>query len=112
MNDKEALEKLINPFGYPIGEYQIQWNDIRKVLGKVRGRFFVYMLIQNKQVIYAGRSECLYERLCQHKYKWQFDSVYLLEYYQYHECAQAEKKVILHYKPVNNRMWVLYGNKN
>jgi hypothetical protein len=111
MTNTEALEKLICPFGYPIGEYQIQWSDISKVLGKVRGRFFVYLLIKNKEVIYAGRSQCLYERLCQHKYRWEFDSIYLLEYAQYHECAAAEKKIVLHYAPKENRMWVLFGNK-
>ena len=111
MTDREALEKLICPFGYPIFECKIQWSDISKSLGKVRGRYFVYLLISDDEVIYAGRSQCLYERLSQHKYRWEFDSVYLLEYAQHHECAEAEKKVVLHYAPKENRMWVLFGNK-
>ena len=86
----------------PIDSITICWSEITKILNKVKGRYFVYLLINKDDVIYVGRSFNLYSRLCSHKYQKKFDSVYLEEYKTYAQCCQAEKYLIKHYYPIEN----------
>lgn len=87
----------------------INWNEITQKLNKVKGRYFVYLLLKNEVVIYVGRSFNLSCRLSWHKYRKDFDTVYLAEYGTYYECCQAEKQITKYYSPVENRLWVNYG---
>jgi len=86
----------------PIDSFEICWTEITKRLQKVKGKYFVYLLISKDDVIYVGRTLNLYSRLCYHKYDKQFDSVYLEEYKTYPQCCQAEKYLIKHYYPIEN----------
>ena len=101
--------ELNSHFGKPVLCAVISWAEIIKKLYKVKGRYFVYLLANDDEVVYVGRSLNLYCRLSWHKYRKNFDKVYLAEYETYSECCQAEKKIIKYYSPVENRMWVDYG---
>jgi hypothetical protein len=94
----------------PIDSHEICWAEITKRINKVKGRYFVYVLINKENVIYVGRSFNLYSRLCLHKYQKQFDSVYLEEYKTYAQCCEAEKYLIKHYIPIEN-IYVGYHKK-
>jgi len=87
----------------------ISWSEITQKLNKVKGRFFVYLLVQNDKVIYVGRSFNLSCRLSWHKYRKEFNEVYLEEYETYRECCDAEKQTTLYYSPEGNKLWVNYG---
>ena len=87
----------------------IDWSDITQKLYKVKGRYFVYLLLKNDEVIYVGRTYNLLCRLSKHKYSKDFDSIYLAEYETYAECCHAEKQITKYYRPIENRLWVLYG---
>jgi predicted GIY-YIG superfamily endonuclease len=90
-------------------EYKIFWDDISQKLNQLKGRFFVYLLLKGSEVIYVGRSRNLSCRLINHKYKKDFDIVYLAEFKTYSDLCKAEKKIIKHYSPVGNKLWVIYG---
>lgn len=94
--NKSAKDKLDNKsqhFGNPLLCAVINWGEITQKLNKVKGRFFVYLLLKNEEVIYVGRSFNLSCRLYWHKYRKEFDKVYLAEYKTYAECCKAEKKI-------------------
>lgn len=98
-------------FGNTLLEVIIDWSEITQKLNKVNGRYFVYLLINDNEVIYVGRSFNLFCRLSWHKYRKHFDKIYLAEYQAYNECCQAEKILTQHYKPIHNRLWVVYGRQ-
>ena len=96
-------------FGKPMLGAVISWSEITQKLNKVAGRYFVYLLLQNDNVIYVGRSFNLSCRLSWHKYRKVFDRVYLAEYNNYEECCCAEKEITKYYSPSENKLWVIYG---
>ena len=100
---------LSPPFGNTLLCAVISWSDITQKLNKVAGRYFVYLLIRDDEVIYVGRSFNLSCRLSWHKYRKDFNTIYLAEYKTYDECCQAEKQITKYYSPSENRLWVLYG---
>jgi predicted GIY-YIG superfamily endonuclease len=106
---KKKLEMKNIAFLKPILCAVISWSEITQKLNKVRGRYFVYLLLNNDEVIYVGRSFNLFPRLSWHKYRKNFKHVYLAEYETYAECCQAEKQITKYYSPVENRLWVNYG---
>ena len=87
----------------------ISRTEITQKLNKVKGRYFVYLLLKDYEVIYVGRSFNLSCRLSWHKYRKDFKEVYLAEYETYAECCQAEKQITKYYSPVENKLWVNYG---
>jgi len=87
----------------------ISRTEITQKLNKVSGRYFVYLLVKDDIVIYVGRSFNLSCRLQWHKYKKDFNQVYLIEYKTYHESCQNEKKITKYYSPSQNKLWVIYG---
>lgn|SRR5690554_3971021 len=87
----------------------ISRSEITQKLNKVKGRYFVYLLLKDDEVIYVGRSFNLFCRLSWHKYRKDFKDVYLAEYETYAECCQAEKQITKYYSPVENKLWVNYG---
>lgn len=109
MSTEDKLENVIPTFGNTVLCAVIYWSDITQKLNKVAGRYFVYLLIKNDEVIYAGRSFNLSCRLAYHKYRKDFDTIYLAEYNSYLECCQAEKRITKYYSPAENRLWVIYG---
>ena len=96
-------------FANPILCAVISRSEITQKLNKVKGRYFVYLLLKGDEVIYVGRSFNLSCRLSWHKYRKFFENVYLAEYETYAECCQAEKQITKYYSPVENRLWVNYG---
>lgn len=87
----------------------ISRSEITQKLNRVKGRHFVYILLDNNMVIYVGRSRNLSDRLHHHKHTKHFDSVNLYEYDNYTTCCIAEKELVKHYKPTLNKLWVKYG---
>ena len=67
------------PFGNTLLCAVISWSEITQKLNKVAGRYFVYLLIKDDEVIYVGRSFNLSSRLSWHKYRKDFDTIYLVE---------------------------------
>ena len=96
-------------FGDTLNEFKILKTDIIQKLNKARGRYFVYLLIKNDDVIYVGRSFNLFSRLSYHKYDKDFDAIYLCEYKTYLQCCFHEKQITKYYKPILNLLWVKYG---
>ena len=96
-------------FGKTILCTEISWSEITQKLNKVKGRYFVYLLLNNDKVIYVGRSFNLFCRLGWHKYRKDFKYIYLAEYETYAECCQAEKRITKYYYPTENKLWVTYG---
>jgi predicted GIY-YIG superfamily endonuclease len=96
-------------FDEPIFIAEISKIQITEKLVKVKGRYFVYLLLNNEEVVYVGRSYNLCDRLKAHKYKKDFNSVYLAEYNSYYECCKAEKQITKYYSPRENKLWVKYG---
>ena len=84
-------------------------SEITQKLNRVKGRHFVYILLDSNMVIYVGRSRNLSDRLHHHKHTKAFDSVNLYEYDNYNTCCIAEKELVKHYKPSLNKLWVKYG---
>ena len=112
MIDNSTKDKLENEnphFGNTLLCAVIDWDDITQRLNELKGRYFVYLLLKNEDVIYVGRSFNLSCRLSWHKYRKDFDKVYLAEYKTYDECCQAEKQITKYYSPVENKLWVNYG---
>lgn len=107
MRTKQKAED--SAFRNPIMEYIISWAQITQKLNKVKGRYFVYLLIKQDEVIYVGRSFNLFCRLSWHKYRKDFKDVYLAEYETYNECCKAEKQITKYYSPAHNLLWVKYG---
>jgi len=91
-----------NVFFNPIREAHISWDDITKKLERVRNRHFVYLLLNKRDVVYVGMTSNLYGRLVWHKYRKQFNSVYLIEYQTIYKCSNAEKSIIKYYSPELN----------
>ena len=89
--------------------YTISRNEITQKLNRVKGRHFVYILLDNSIVIYVGRSRNLSDRLHYHKHTKDFNSINLYEYDAYDTCCIAEKELVKHYKPMLNKLWVNYG---
>jgi len=106
---KDKLENENPPFGNTLLCAVISRAEITQKLNKVKGRYFVYLLLKNDEVIYVGRSFNLSCRLSWHKYRKDFNEVYLAEYETYAECCQAEKQITKYYSPVENKLWVNYG---
>jgi predicted GIY-YIG superfamily endonuclease len=96
-------------FAKPLLCAVISRSEITQKLNKVKGRYFVYLLLNNNQVIYVGRSFNLSCRLSWHKYRKDFKDVYLAEYNSYYECCKAEKQITKYYSPRENKLWVKYG---
>jgi predicted GIY-YIG superfamily endonuclease len=96
-------------FAKPLLCAVISRSEITQKLNKVKGRYFVYLLINNDEVIYVGRSFNLSCRLSWHKYRKDFKDVYLAEYNSYYECCKAEKQITKYYSPRENKLWVKYG---
>ena len=112
MIDNSTKDKLENEnphFGNTLLCAVIDWDDITQRLNKLKGRYFVYLLLKNEDVIYVGRSFNLSCRLSWHKYRKDFNKVYLAEYKTHEECCQAEKQITKYYSPVENKLWVNYG---
>lgn len=60
------------------GIAKIKRDDISaSVLDGIRNNFCVYMLECNGEIVYIGKSENIIHRLRQHKYKLNFDYVYI-----------------------------------
>ena len=89
--------------GNYIDDYRINWNDITYKLYHARGRYFVYLLVKDNEVIYAGRTRNLCMRLYNHKYYFDFDVIYLFEYEKYLDMCQAERQIIKYLKPIENK---------
>lgn len=103
MRIETVLDALIyNPFRHNIGEHYLSWDDITKPLEKVKGRHFVYCLMQKEEVVYVGRTSNLYSRLSYHKYRKKFDEIYLTEFANYVQCCIAESDAIMEYQPIYN----------
>lgn len=98
MNNKKGIKVIPEP----IDSITISWAEITQRINKVKNRYFVYLLINKDDVIYVGRSFNLFSRLSWHKYRKQFDSVYLEEYKTYAQCCEAEKYLIKYYIPTEN----------
>ena len=89
--------------GTPIFGALIFWNEITSKLNKVKGRHFVYLLINdNKGVVYVGMSFNLCSRLYYHKYRKEFHKIYILEYETIYKCRDAEHNLIKYYNPLHN----------
>jgi predicted GIY-YIG superfamily endonuclease len=106
------IKKEEAAFGKPILELLISWSDITQKLNKLKGRYFVYLLLKDDEVIYVGRSFNLSTRLSWHKYRKDFKTIYLVEYKTYAECCNAEKQITKYYSPFENILWVSYGAGN
>ena len=81
---------------------KISRDEITYELRQVNGRFFNYGLVCNEEVGYIGYSANLYNRLTQHKYSRQFDSVIILEFDSEREARINERFMIKESKPKSN----------
>jgi predicted GIY-YIG superfamily endonuclease len=90
-------------YGKPIIEAQISKSDITNRLSKVKGRYFVYILINGNIVEYVGMTGNLLSRLIAHKYTKNFDMIYLCEYRTKRVCSYHERMLIRHYLPKQNQ---------
>jgi hypothetical protein len=89
--------------------YSINRNEITLPLMKVNGRYFVYILKKNEEVIYVGRTKRIYDRLVSHKSKKDFDKVALIEFIDEGHSRDCEYYLIKYYKPSLNKLWVTIG---
>lgn len=89
--------------------YSINRNEITLPLMKVNGRYFVYILKKNQEVIYVGRTKRIYDRLVSHKSKKDFDKIALIEFIDQGQSRDCEYYLIKYYKPSLNKLWVTTG---
>ena len=80
----------------------ISWCEICKQLEPTNGRFFNYVLAINNRSIYVGQSRRLHDRLYTHKFKKNFNDVYLLEFETLENSTQNEKALIYGLQPKLN----------
>ena len=92
-----------------INEFKILRDDITYKLDAFKGRYFVYLLLENEMVIYVGRTINLRCRLYSHKYSKKFNYVYLCEFVKGNDYKNAEKIITKHFMPNENKLWVKYG---
>ena len=98
----EQIEKAYNT-------YSINRNEITLPLMQANGRYFVYILKKNENVVYVGRTKRIYDRLVTHKSKKDFDKIALIEYLDEGQLRDAEYYLIKYYKPFLNKVWVTIG---
>lgn len=86
----------------PTETYILKKEDINVNLLNYQNKFFVYILIINKEFVYIGRTSNLYSRMLNHKHKKHFTDILLLEYDNYKETYEVETTLIKIYNPIYN----------
>lgn len=87
---------------YTIGKKEISESQ------KLYGRFYVYFLLKDREVIYVGYTKSIYNRFLQHnansyECRKDYDSAILFEYKTLDEAKFYEKQYISLYKPKMNK---------
>lgn len=101
VKDCSYLNCVINHAILEIEDFSTKWM-------RLKNRFFIYILIDNYKIIYVGRSENIYERMVQHQADKQFTHIILLEYSYLEDMYFFEKKIIKHFRPNLNILWIKY----
>lgn len=97
----------IKLFGKPIG-FQIHEKSQFNTLKFLKGRFFVYGLIDDGQIVYVGSSVNIFDRIMFHKSDVYFailkpfQKYFLIEYKSKKEIRFSEKEFIFNIKPKYN----------
>lgn len=97
MNLSQLVDVLTKKSYHRISDFNISWMDYK-------GRFFVYFLMDEDEIIYVGRTRSLYERIVCHKQSYEFNRFGLIEYNTYEESLIEERDWIKYHQPKFNRI--------
>ena len=86
-----------------IDSIRINAVDFSKKWECLQGKFIVYFLELDDDVIYIGRSVNIYNRLVAHKMDKYFNRIYIEQYETYDLMCKAERCLIKEYNPPLNR---------
>lgn len=92
MSLKQLVYVLARKSYHNILDFNVSWMEYK-------GRFFVYFLVSNDEIIYVGRTRSLYERIVCHKQSYEFDKFQLIEYNTYEESLIEERDWIKYHQP-------------
>jgi len=105
------IEKEMMSSGYlekSLKRAVIEITEVNIQLMQVSGRYFIYLLCNKDEIIYAGRTMNLYARLISHKMYKKFTDVIIIEYSS-DNILFMEKQIVKLIKPTLNKCWVTYG---
>jgi hypothetical protein len=96
----------VDIYGNTVNRAIVSRAEISSKMAPLWGRCFVYLLMQCDKVVYVGITRDLYNRMCYHRQRKEFDSIKLCEYSERACLYDAERRLIKYFNPLHNkRLW-------